>query len=185
MFRLPRTTVISLTPRHIPHLQAGPKALKAVVNGWQVNAMVVAHTGFPFSCRSGVDNSLSGVGNDACDQISANSGRPAGANPLLEWFNTAAFTTNAIGTFGDTGRNDMRRPGMFNLNTSLFRHFDVSEKVKLELRGEAFNALNHPYLYLFYSGGAYGSVETLGPTFGQITYAGDPRLMQVALKLRF
>ncbi len=169
----------------IPRLQAGPKALRAVVNGWQLNGMVVAHTGFPFTCRSGVDNSLSGVGNDSCDQITANSARPAGANPLLKWFNTAAFTTNAIGTFGDAGRNDMRRPGMFNVNTSLFRHFDISEKFKLELRGEAFNALNHPYLYLFYSGGAYGSVETLGPTFGQITYAGDPRLMQVALKLRF
>jgi hypothetical protein len=169
----------------IPSLRAGPRALRGVVNDWQFNVMVVAHTGFPFTCRSGVDNSLSGVGNDSCDQVTANSGRPAGANPLLQWFNTAAFTTNAIGTFGDAGRNDMRRPGLFNLNASLFRHFDISERWKLELRGEAFNALNHPFLYLFYSGGAYGSVETLGPTFGQITYAGDPRLMQVALKLRF
>ena len=168
----------------ISHLRSGPAALRGIVNGWQFNTMVVAHTGFPFTCRSGVNNSLSGVGNDSCDQISPNSARPAGTNPLLQWFNTAAFTTNDRYIWR-CGRNDMRRPGLFNVNASLFRHFDISEGCKLELRGEAFNALNHPFLYLFYGGGAYGSVETLGPTFGQITYAGDPRLMQVALKLRF
>ena len=169
----------------VPRLRSGPGALRAVVNGWQFNAMVVGHTGFPFTCRSGVDNSMSGIGNDDCDQIAASSARPAGAKPMLEWFNTSAFTTNAIGTFGDAGRNDMRRPGMINTNASVFRHFAISEKLQLELRVEAFNALNHPNLYLFYSAGAYGSVATLGPAVGHITYAGDPRLMQIAMKLRF
>ena len=169
----------------LPRLHSGAKALGGIVNGWQINTMVVAHTGFPFTCRSGVDNSMSGIGNDDCDQITADSARPAGANPMVEWFNTAAFTTNAIGTFGDAGRNDMRRPGMINLNASLFRRISITERYQLEFRGEAFNALNHPNLYLFYSAGAYGSVATLGGSFGQITYAADPRLMQIALKLRF
>ena len=48
-----------------------------------------------------VADPLTGIGNDNCDQITAASGRPAGANSFLEWFNTAAFKTNAIGTFGD------------------------------------------------------------------------------------
>lgn len=169
-----------------PMLHSGPAALRGLVNGWQINAMIVGHTGFPFTCRSGVDNSLSGIGNDNCDQITANSARPAGANSFQEWFNTAAFKTNAIGTYGDAGRNDLRRPGLINTNASLFRRFDLTEKLKAELRVEAFNALNHPNLNLFYSPGAYISTEVLtSPTFGQITYAQDPRLMQVAVKLRF
>lgn len=170
----------------IPRLHSAPAIVRGIVNGWQVNLMIVGHTGFPLSCRSGVDNSLTGIGNDNCDQITANSARPAGANSFLQWFNTKAFTTNAIGTFGDAGRNDLRRPGLINTNASLFRHFDISERFKLEFRGEAFNALNHPNLNLFYSAGSYISTETVtSPTFGQITYAQDPRLMQVALKLRF
>lgn len=148
--------------------------------------MIVARTGFPVTCRSGVDNSMSGIGNDNCDQINAASWRPTGADPLQKWFNTAAFKTNAIGTFGDAGRNDLRRPGMINTNLSLFRRFRITERLQTEFRVEAFNALNHPNFRLFYSSGSYISTLTLtSPTFGQITYADDPRLMQLALKLRF
>ena len=139
-----------------------------------------------FTCRSGVDNSLTGIGNDNCDQISAESARPAGASPLQKWFNTSAFKTNAIGTYGDAGRNNLRRPGLINTNASVFRHFPISERLRAELRVEAFNALNHPNLNLFFSSSAYQSTLALNsPTFGQITSAQDPRLLQVALKLRF
>jgi hypothetical protein len=170
----------------VPQMRSGPAALRGIVNGWQINTMVVARTGFPWTCRSGVDNSLTGIGNDRCDQINANSARPAGANRMLQWFNTAAFTTNAIPTFGNAGRNDMRRPGMVNFNASVFRIFPLTERFKFEMRVEAFNALNHANLNLFYSAGAYQSTLVVtSPTFGQITSAMDPRLVQIAAKLRF
>ena len=89
-------------------------------------------------------------------------------------------------TNGDSGRNNLRRPGLINTNASVFRRFAISERVQSELRVEAFNALNHPNLNLFYSASAYTETLVLtSPTFGQITYAQDPRLMQIALKLRF
>jgi hypothetical protein len=170
----------------LPELQSGPAALRAVVNHWQVNSIVSARSGFPFTCRSGVDNSLSSVGNDTCDQIDARSARPAGDDPLRLWFNTAAFTTNAMGTFGQVGRNSLRRPGVFNANLSVFRHFRLTERLGAELRAEAFNALNHANFDLIYSPSAYlASQEVTSPNFGRITHAQDPRLMQLALKLRF
>ena len=133
-----------------------------------------------------MDNSFTGTGNDTCDQINPNASRPAGTNFMQQWFNTAAFTRNAIGTYGSAGRNDMRRPGVVNLNLSLFRVFKINEGVKVDLRAEAFNALNHPNFDLFFISNSYTNSETLGsPAFGKITHAQDPRLMQVALKLRF
>ncbi len=171
----------------LPAMHAGPAAVRggSRVNGWQINTMITAQTGLPFTCRSGVDDSMTSTGNDTCDQI-GNAARPAGANPLQEWFNTAAFTKNAVGTFGNAGRNDMRRPDVVNVNLSLFRHFRITEKLQAEFRAEAFNALNHPNFDLFFITNSYTNSETIGsPTFGQITHAQDPRLMQLALKLKF
>jgi hypothetical protein len=143
-------------------------------------------TGLPFTCRSGADNSLTGIGLDHCDQVSSNISRPAGVDPVFEWFNTAAFATNAAGTFGTTGRNSLRRPGAHNLNASIFRTLKLAERVRLELRAEAFNLLNHPSFDLFTSSGGYVNyVLVSSPTFGQLTSASDPRLFQFALKLRF
>jgi hypothetical protein len=148
--------------------------------------MIVANSGFPFSCRSGVDNSLTGIGNDNCDQINPSSARPAGFTKFQKWFNTAAFAPNAIGTYGTAGRNDMRRPALLNTNASLFRRFRLAEGLQLEFRAEAFNALNHPNFQVINTPGAYTStLVRTSPTFGQITYAQDPRLLQMALKLRF
>jgi hypothetical protein len=170
----------------LPKLNRGPSALLHAANGWQINSMVLARTGYPFTCQSGVDNSLSNVGNDTCDQIDPQSSRPAGANPMQMWFNTSAFAANAIGTFGNSGRNALRQPGTVNVNASAFRMFRVTEKVQAEFRVEAFNAFNHASLRLFKITNAYSSAQTrTSPTFGKITAAMDPRLMQVALKLRF
>ena len=167
-------------------MHAGPQGFRRVVNGWQINTMIIARSGFPFTCKSGVDNSMTDITNDDCDQINPHSGRPAGANFMTEWFNTAAFAENAVGTFGTAGRNDMRRPGFYNADLSLFRHLRLTENWSAEVRAEAFNALNHPNFDLFYIGNSYTNNETFtSATFGQITHASDPRVLQLALKLRF
>jgi homogentisate 1,2-dioxygenase len=129
---------------------------------------------------------MTGINNDNCDQIDVRSARPSGANPMRTWFNTAAFAQNAVGTFGTAGRNDLRRPGFYNVNLSLFRHFRLTERWAAELRAEAFNALNHPNFDLIYITNSYSDNQTVtSPSFGQLTHAQDPRLLQVAMKLRF
>jgi len=79
------------------------------------------------------------------------------------------------------GRNSMRGPGYANLDTAIFREIGLPfrEATKLSVRFEAFNALNRPNLST--PNGSVGSV-----TFGTITStAGDPRILQFALKLAF
>jgi len=81
-------------------------------------------------------------------------------------------------TYGNFGRNAMRGPGAFNVNLSLSKIFRVGEKVDVELRGDAFNLFNTAQ---------FSNPDTnIGdPSFGQISNTADPRIVQVALHLKF
>ena len=82
------------------------------------------------------------------------------------------------GTFGNVGRNILHGPGTFTLDFSIQRLFTIKERWKLQYRAEFFNGINHTLL------NNPGTVVTSGG-FGQITTARDPRILQMALKLRF
>jgi hypothetical protein len=137
----------------------------------------------PFSVTSGRDNALSGPTNnsgtnDLADQITAQSWRTAGASQLSRYFNTTAFVQNAPGTFGDSGRNSMTGPGVWNWDLSIVKSIPVTERVQTSLRFEAFNLLNHANFNT--------PVAVLtSPNFGTIVAAGSPRVLQLALKLNF
>jgi hypothetical protein len=67
---------------------------------------------------------------------------------------------------------------MWNLDYSLFKNFQVVERMRLQLRGEFFNVLNHANFNA-------PNVTANSPSFGIITSAAAPRIMQVAAKLIF
>lgn len=83
----------------------------------------------------------------------------------------AAFVPNAIGTFGNSGKNILRGPRFFDTDLGLLKDFGIVERMKLQFRAEFFNAFNNVKL----------SFST-----GQITStANGPRVLQFALKLTF
>ena len=105
------------------------------------------------------------------------------------WINPAAFTTPAVGTLSPMGRMNIPGPGFWQWDTSLSREFRIREQGVLEVTAQAFNVTNSmrpgispPSLAAGASGLGliYGS-----PTFGQVTSALDPRIMQLALKFSF
>jgi hypothetical protein len=103
----------------------------------------------------------------------------SGTRTADAWFNPAAFTTPAAFTFGNVGRNSVYGPGMQTLDIALQREFAVTETVKLQIRGEAFNALNHVNL-----GTPNRFVNT--PQFGTITEAATPgREIQLGVRISF
>jgi len=61
------------------------------------------------------------------------------------WFDITAFAPVSEVRFGAVGRNTMRGPGVVNLDLSLFRTFQLMEKLKLEFRAESFNLSNTPH----------------------------------------
>jgi hypothetical protein len=113
---------------------------------------------------------------DRPDQVLAN---PYAANKTAnEWLNPAAFVQNALGTFGNAPRNNLAGPRWFNFDVELSRVLTLHEGLNMELRLDAFNVLNHPNL-------DPPNLYLNQPTFGQITSAEDPRILQFAVKLRF
>jgi Carboxypeptidase regulatory-like domain/TonB-dependent Receptor Plug Domain len=97
---------------------------------------------------------------------------------LSEWFDTSAFASPAYGFYGDAANGTIRGPGYTSVNTSLYKTFPIHDRFNLQFRVEAFNVLNHPN---------FNNVDTgLGDgNYGQVTSAGDPRIMEFALKLFF
>jgi hypothetical protein len=167
----------------LPGLSTANGLTRRVLNGWQLSSIVSIHTGMPFSVMSGVQNSFSGPTsnsgiNDLTDQITAQTSRPAGVDQLREWFNTAAYVPNALGTYGNSGRNSLTSPGAWNWDFGLLKDIPITERMRTEFRFEAFNILNHANF------GTPVHQLTSG-NFGKILTASDPRVIQFALRLAF
>jgi hypothetical protein len=175
----------------VPHIGVQGFADK-LINGWQVSSILTWQTGFPFTVYSGVDNSLSGIYEDRADftgtnihQAELGSGR-SHAQMVQEWFNTSLFQPNVIGTFGNTGKNVLRGPRLFNNNMALVKDTKIGERYSLQFRAEAFNVFNNVNFELYTSNGSTGLDRTQAdPTFGQIFNAAAPRILQLALKVIF
>ena len=153
-----------------------------VSKGWRLSAIYQAQSGFPFTISVFGDT--------------ANAGTLLGENPIRanytglpvfdensrtadRWFNPAAFATPPAFTFGNVGRNTVYGPGRQTLDLALQREFSMSETVKLQVRAEAFNALNHANL-----GTPNRFVNT--PQFGTITEAATPgREIQLGIRVSF
>jgi len=157
----------------------GNAVVRGLLGNWQTSGILNWQSGFPLNIQSGEDDSLSGVGNDQADVVSKPSLTSGSLGTKInQWFTTSAFKTAAIGSFGNAGRNILYGPGTFNLDFSIQKLFIIKEPWNLQYRAEFFNGLNHTLL------NNPGTVVT-SSGFGQITSARDPRILQMALKLRF
>ncbi len=90
-----------------------------------------------------------------------------------------------IGTFGNVGRNTLRGPDFFDVDVSVFKDFFFTEKWHLQFRAEAFNIENRPNFQNPSVGNSTNYNTVSSGTYGRITGAYDPRVLQFALKLFF
>ena len=147
-----------------------------------MSGALTVQSGPPYSVLAGQDNSLTGIGADFADVsggISRAARQDPGRDPVREWFNTRAFTQNATGTFGNAGRNIVIGPGLANLDFALSKNFIVYHESRIQFRTEFFNLFNHTNL------NPPRSDRLTSGTYGRITSAFDPRILQFALKWNF
>lgn len=157
-------------------------------NGWELNGVVQAQSGFPFNPRIGFDRTRlqSSFGDlDQRPNLAANPGRIVQGDPA-QYFNPLAFELPEAGFYGNLGRNTITGPGLFAVNLGLQKPVFRTERQQLRLRLDTFNVTNHPSfdnpssVALFAStGGRVGSA-------GQITATSVPaRQLQVSLRWAF
>ncbi len=155
----------------MPKFKNAAPVVRAIVGNWSTSGLLTLDAGQPFSVASPSDNSMSGQSSYA-----DLTGAPIYVNGKL---NSAAFTQNAAGTYGNSGRNSFRAPGYRNFDLSLTKNIPVNERFKILFRSEAFNLFNHTN-YL-------PPQASLNNTllFGTYNLARDPRIMQFSLKAMF
>jgi outer membrane receptor protein involved in Fe transport len=162
-----------------------------LASGWQVAGIYRATSAYWLTASLSSDVALNedSPANQRPVQVLQNPLCSNAGPPPNCWINPAAFQTPPLGTLSATGRDNIPGPSFFNIDTSVHREFAIRERYTLQFRAEAFNVTNSfragislPSL----AAGASGVSTTFGtPTFGQITSALDPRIMQLALKFRF
>ena len=157
-------------------------AIQVLTRNWKFSTLYQVQSGFPFTISVYGDTANAGtvVGENP---IRANyTGQPVfgpGTGNTNAWFNPAAFATPAAYTFGNVGRNTVYGPGMQTMDVAITRSFALVERVRLEMRAEAFNTLNHSNW-----GTPNRFVNT--PQFGSITEATTPgREFQLSARLSF
>ena len=150
----------------------------ALVNGWTLSGIVTLQSGVPVAiAQTTNNNAFAGFGTQRPNLI-GDPDLPADERTTSRWFNTAAFAAAPPFTLGSSSRNPVRGPGYRSLDLAVFRRVALAGKTAIELRGEVFNATNTAPL------GAPNT--TVGAAaFGSITSAGDPRVVQFAVKWLF
>ena len=97
---------------------------------------------------------------------------------LLRDFDFTAFRVPAAYTYGNSGRNILYGRGFKNWDFIVLRNFRLREKARLQFRAEFFNFTNTPAF-----GGPVTNIQS--KTVGNVLAAGEPRDVQLALKLSF
>jgi hypothetical protein len=167
----------------------GSYGRQLLLSGWQLAPIVTATTGVPFTVTTGTDASLTGVGNDRPNLIAS----PRAQNTkITTWLNRASFAANTPGTYGQTRPYEFYGPHYTDVDTALSKFIPLHEALQLEARAECFNCFNHTN-YANPGGAINGNgtgvtdpgTALSASTFGTITAANPPRILQLSLKINF
>jgi hypothetical protein len=167
-----------------------------ILGGWELSGITQFYSGQSFAVNQALDNF------DCQTPVGATTGCIAGTYPggiqidpsdiaprpdqvapvrLLkkqnEWFTTGSFK-DAIGHFGSAPNGVMLGPGLNLWDLSAIKNFNLAREMRLQIRGEFFNAFNHTSFSGVGSNTDYGS-------YGQVTSTHDPREIQLGGKFYF
>jgi hypothetical protein len=156
-----------------------------VAGGWQLSGYGILEKGLPFSVYTTAayprgDFNADGTNYDRPNApVASVKSQDFTKQEFLDGiFRVSDFPLPKLGTFGNLGRNTFRGPGFARVDLTLMKNFPIFERVRGELRLEAFNAFNRVNLNAPAS-------DLTSNNFGKSTSAADPRIFQVSLRVRF
>jgi len=194
----------------LPSAGAGFGFLRSALSKWYADALVSAHSSLPFDVQAQTIQSGSGCPTSTTSNVSlCQQGFAAMVRPNLTgqpiWIsdshvpggrriNPAAFALPTSGQ-GNEPRNALRGFDFFNTDLSLRKRIQVTERLALQLRLDAYNALNHAN---FANPSSFQNANLASANFGiatsmlynafgggSIQSSGAPRSLQISLKLQF
>jgi Carboxypeptidase regulatory-like domain len=155
---------------------------KTVASGWTLSGITRFATGLPISLTETDDASLIGANAAGLDVPNYSGGGKilADTNPRdgQPYFNLSLFSPEQLGFLGNSRRRFFHGPGLNNWDMTLAKVTRITESKELELRVEAFNLFNHAQF-----GNPDGNINS--NTFGIISSARDPRIMQLGARFTF
>jgi hypothetical protein len=161
--------------------------LDAVLGGWELNSINIAHTGQPIDVAytPSTANDVTGLSNDYRGQafqrpnVTGSATSQSRSQMLNTYFAGYTFTTPpANAPFGNLGRNAFRMPNFEQWDLGVNKNFRIREDIKLQFRSEFFDVLNHTNF-------GFPDAKTTDAAFGTIRATYPSRQTQFALKLIF
>jgi hypothetical protein len=150
--------------------------LRDVISGWQFAGITEFQSGQPLAVSQ--NNNTHGYTETQRPNAIGNP-VPSNGQTLTQWINTAAFQLAPAYTLGDSPRFPLHGPGLNNTDFALQRNFPFNDRVRLQLRGEFFNAFNHAQF-------TNPKANLSSPSsFGVITGAQSGRITELVLRLFF
>ena len=184
------------------------KAVGVITDGWNLSGITSYASGSPFTPGFSVTNNIDFTGTPTSgaridvagdpykDVPAGTPGLPHGVN----YFNPAAFSVPAIGTFGNAGVNIMYGPGFVNHDVTVTRKVAIGEHREFQLKVEAFNILNHVQFTGVNSGFTFtpcslgqagcfttpsGNFRNTNANIGALTGERGPRILSLELRFHF
>jgi hypothetical protein len=159
--------------------------MRLAAGGWQLSGVTVAQSGNPVNVNYSPD--VLGLGGGTANRPNFSRSSRSYPHKQLAWFNTAAYSAPVAPWaggpnqgFGNTGKDSVVGPGLFNWNLALFKDFRITsgEGPRIQLRFESYNTFNHT---------EFNAISTgyTNKNFGQVTSTFDPRVWQFGGKFLF
>jgi len=156
------------------------RVVASIAGGWGLGTILEVRTGTAFGIIEQTNRS-----NTFSPGQRPNMTAPLALNP--DWrsnvlgqpfFRVSSFAAPGEGVFGNAPRNVGGGPGFAGLDLSVHKTWSLSERLRLQFRGDSFNALNRPNFGI--PNGLRG-----GPAFGLTQSAQPGRQIQISMRLEF
>lgn len=150
----------------------------AALGGWKTGVLATLQSGPAFTVTAVANTANAFTAGPLRPNLIRDARLSGSERTLARWFDTSAFAVPAPFSFGNAPRSALRGDSTQQVDLTLSKEFAVTERWKVEARGEFYNALNHATFEL--PGRVLGSSD-----FGAVLSARAPRTVQLGLRLAF
>jgi hypothetical protein len=185
-----RQRFVSAVVYDLPFLRSSDSWAAKTLGGWQTNLIFTAQTGNLTTVADGTGRPDSWSRFDRPDLI-AKPDLPHGDRSESRYFNTDAFAVVREPRFGTAPRMMVRQPGFWNADFTLNKTFRFTERAGITVRGDVYNLFNHANWRSIdttlrdVTNPNIGPPGTLRNPYGRVNGFGEPREIQVSMKVTF